>query len=135
MDASAFCAAVGRRAEAGFARLLAAGCASPPLELECLAEAEFEARLAVLVCHRWAVCGWMWEESEAACVSDFIESGLRESKGWIGEVCPDAGYDPCEAASWLDQFEHSPTACTGGAGPWGHMDWYHGACGRVFDAA
>jgi hypothetical protein len=34
MDASAFCAAVGRRAEAGIARLLAAGCASPPLELE-----------------------------------------------------------------------------------------------------
>jgi hypothetical protein len=122
------------RAVAPCVLVLAAGCARPPVALECIDQAEFEARLIEIQCRNAAVCGWLGDRTEAECVAEVGEYAFREGNWWIGEACPDARYDPCEAAGWLDHAEHSPIACGEREGAGGLFDWYHDACGWVYGA-
>ncbi len=109
------------------------GCARDVVVLTPIEEKDFELAMHRAWCHAAVHCGSLDHDSEEECVAEFTEYSFAESKWWRAEVCPDAEYDPMQAAACLDQMLKTPEDCAGlGTSPaCPTMDWYRDACSEL----
>lgn len=109
------------------------GCARDVVVLEPIEEKDFELAYHRAMCSVGAPCRATSYDSEEECVANFTDDAFAESKWWLAEVCPDAEYDPMQAAACLDQILKTPEDCAGLGNhrACAHMDWYRGVCPMI----